>query len=112
MRFGSFDWRWIGLIAVVVVLASSRQLPWPIVALALAASGAYVLFYGWRVWGGAGVRRSRVTYWRGQRIEVTEARRGFAIPPLRAIVPALLYLVVGAVLFLAGISIVVEQLRQ
>ncbi len=110
MRALSFDWRMFGLIAVVVVLAMSRQLPWPVVALALSASGAYVLYSGWRVWSGAGIRRTRVSYWRGQRIEVNEASRGFSLPPLRAITPALLYLLLGALLFLAGMSIVFDQL--
>lgn len=111
MNLKSFDWRWIGIVAVIAVLATSRQLPWPIVALTLAASGAYVLYYGWQLWAGAGMRRSRVTYWRGQRIELSEARRGLALPPLRAIVPALLYLILGLVLFLAGVSMLIDNLR-
>jgi hypothetical protein len=107
-----FDWRLVGVIAIIVVLASSGRLPWPIVTLALALAGGYMLRYGWRVWGGgasfSGGRR--VTYWRGQRIEIDQARRGSSLPSLRSAGPAAVYLVLGAVFVMAAASIMLDRL--
>ncbi len=101
-----FDWRWIGLIVVVAILANANQIPRPVTALILAASGAYVLVLGWRVWvrSGGVPTRGRVTYWRGQRYEVPTERRGPAMPRLSDIGPAALYFIIGGVLVLTGIA--------
>ncbi|MFO7171217.1 MAG: hypothetical protein DIU80_024575, partial [Chloroflexota bacterium] len=64
-----FDWRWIAAIALIVIMVNSASIPWPVTALALAASGGYLLYRGWQIGRRAGgpPTRSRVTYWRGQR---------------------------------------------
>lgn len=103
-----FDWRWIGLIVLVAILANASALPWPIVALSMAAGGGYILFLGWRVWNGGTTRGPQVTYWRGQRIE-KQPVRGSGLPPWSAIGPAILYLVIGAALLLAALAILLRQ---
>ena len=121
MRTANFFWRWRGLlrgllmvavallavwalVAVLVVLTNSSRLPWPITALVVGAGGAWLLYMGWRVWvrEGGPPERARVTYWRGQRIEVAPPRRGPALPRMRDIGPAALYFLLGVVLLLAA----------
>lgn len=104
-----FDWRWVALIVIVAVLANSRRLPWPVLAIALGVGGAYLLYYGWQMWGGGSISRTQVKYWRGQRYEVRPQRRTQLLPPLRAIGPAIIPLLLGVVLVLAAISIVLRQ---
>ena len=107
-----FDWRIVGIIAVIAIFAASGRLPWPVVALAFGVAGGYLLRYGWQVWGGGaslGANR-RVTYWRGQRIELQPERRGPALPSLRTIGPAALYLVLGIVFVLAAASMTLDRL--
>jgi hypothetical protein len=111
VRRMSFDWRWAGLIAVIIILAgANRGVPPLFVALALAAGAFFLLRHGWRVWGGRGAGgRARVTYWRGQRIELSEPR-GPALPPLRSIGPAALYLLLGAILALGALTVALRSL--
>ena len=103
-----FDWRWIALIVIIAVLANSRRLPWPVLVLALGIGGGYLLYYGWQVWGGGGISRSQVKYWRGQRYEARPQRRA-QLPSLRTIGPALVPLLLGAVLVLAALAVVLRQ---
>lgn len=103
-------WRWIGLIVIIAILVNSTRLPWPVVALTLAGAGGYLLYLGWNVWsagGGGGGGGKRVTYWRGQRIELPSERHN-RFPPLRSILPALAYLLIGGALMLGAISLVVN----
>ncbi|HWQ11818.1 MAG TPA: hypothetical protein VNL77_03410, partial [Roseiflexaceae bacterium] len=67
-----FDWRWVALIVLVLLLLNARSLRWELTAAALMAAGAYLLYRGWVIWRRAGgpPTRARVTYWRGQRYEV------------------------------------------
>ena len=106
-----FDWRWVALIGFVALLANARHLPWQVVALGLGAGGAYVVAMGWREWtrSGGAPSRSRVTYWRGQRIE-TPARRGAAIPRLSDIASAAIYFLIGGALILAAITVILSNL--
>ncbi len=102
-----FDWRWVIAIVVLVVLASASRIPWPITAAVLGASGAWVLALGWQAWvrAGGAPSRSRVTYWRGQRIEAAPQRRGPALPRWSDIGPAAIYFIIGGVLALSAIAI-------
>ncbi|MFN8501709.1 hypothetical protein [Kouleothrix sp.] len=59
MRNIRFDWRWVGVIAVLVVLTNSGRLPWPVTALAVGAGGAWLLYMGWRVWMREAAARAR-----------------------------------------------------
>lgn len=113
MRKTRFDWRWVVVIVVVIVLANAGNLPWPMLAIVLAGAGGYLLNMGWRIWsrGSATAGPTRVKYWRGQRIELpsTPSGRG-PIPPLRAIGPALVYVLIGAALALAGIAVLLRNI--
>ena len=112
MRSVRFDWRWIVAIVVLVALTNTSRVPWPITVLAVGAGGAWLLAQGWRVWvreGGA-PERGRVTYWRGQRIEVGPRRRGPAMPRWSDIGPAALYLLLGGVLVLVAVAIALRNL--
>ena len=105
-----FDWRWIALIVFVALLVNASRLPWQLIALLLGGAGAYVLSLGWRAWtrSGGPPSRSRVTYWRGQRIEVAPPRRGPALPRWSEIGPALIYFLLGGALLLAAIAMVLD----
>jgi hypothetical protein len=106
-----FDWRWVGLIGFVALLANAGRLPWQLIAVALGGAGAYVLTIGWRAWTRAGdtFGRGRVTYWRGQRIE-TPPRRGATMPRWSDIGPAAIYLLIGGALVLSAVAIILSNL--
>jgi hypothetical protein len=107
-----FDWRWVVAIVVLIALTNIRSLPWPITVLAVGGGGTWLLTLGWRVWvrEGGPPERGRVTYWRGQRIEVEPRRRGPALPRWSDIGPAALYFLLGGVLVLAAITIALRNL--
>jgi hypothetical protein len=108
-----FDWRWIAVILVIALIIAGQSLPWPVLLLVLAAGGGYLLYMGWNTWkdnaaGGAG---SRVTYWRGQRIELEpEKEKHLGLPPFQAIGPALIYLILGTLLVVGALGVLIEQL--
>jgi hypothetical protein len=106
-----FDYRWVLLIVGVLLLANASALPWPLLAAALIGAGGYLLFWGWGIWNRGVTSRSRprVQYWRGERIETPAAPRS-VLPPLREIVPALVPLLLGVALLLAGLSIGAQRL--
>jgi hypothetical protein len=107
-----FDWRWIALIVFVALLANSRRLPTELIMVALLVAGGYLLKIGWDIWSRAGapLSRSRVTYWRGQRIELEPPRRSRSLPSFSNIGPAAIYLLLGGILVLAGISLILRRL--
>jgi len=107
-----FDWRWVVAIGVLVVLANAGRIAWPITVLVIGGSGCWLLALGWKAWvrSGGPPSRGRVTYWRGQRIEVAPARRGPALPRWNDIGPAAPYLIAGGVLLLAAITIALRAL--
>lgn len=108
-----FDWRWIGAIGLIVLLTQVRWLPWYALAGLLAAGGGYFLMVGWNTWrrrGGASVSGKKVTYWRGQRIEVAPTRRSAAAPQLKDIGPALIFLLIGGAMVLAAANMIFRNL--
>jgi hypothetical protein len=109
-----FDWRWLALIAVVAILANGRNLPWPITALTMAASGGYLLFIAWRSYSGGRPRQrrdtTRVTYWRGQRIETAGPVRRAPVTDLSSVGPLLVYGLVGLALALAALAVTMRGL--
>jgi hypothetical protein len=108
----NFDWRWVGLIAILIVVTAGNRIPAPLVALALGGAGGYLLWEGWKIWSRSGGRGSgrRVVYWRGQRVEMGGQSRRPALPSFRGIGPAAIYLLLGGVLSLAALSLVFRQL--
>lgn len=107
-------WHWLALVGVILVLANSQNLPWPLVVALLGAAAAYLLRHGWLVWVRAGgpPSRAKVTYWRGQRIETGPQRGGPALPDVRHIGPALIYLFFGGVLALVAGAIALQNLGR
>ena len=106
----NFDWRWIGAIAVIVLLTQIRFMPWYVMAGVLAAGGGYFVSIGWKAWTrGGGGGGKRVTYWRGQRIEVAPQKRGFTTPRGRDLGQSLIFLVIGGVMVLAALSMLAER---
>lgn len=109
-------WRWIGLIVIVAMLANIQVIPWPLLAMLLVGGGGYLLFVGWRVWsrGPGPAPPPTVKYWRGQRVELPreQGRQRGMIPPLRAIAPALVYLLIGGALVVAGAALVLRHLEM
>lgn len=114
MQSRRFDWRWVGVIIVVALIANARFLPWPIIMLALMGSGGYLVFVGWQVWNGQVGRGGdvRVAYWRGQRIELGKPENSRRLPPWRSITPALIYFLLGGVMLLGGIALLIRQFTE
>lgn len=114
MRNFRFDWRWGALIIFIAVLANARSLPWPVTALTLALGAAFFFHMAWSAWGGIGGRRpgstTRVTYWRGQRIETRNAAPRLQPGDFSSMVPVLLYGGVGLALALAALALIVRGL--
>ncbi len=75
----NFDWRWVALILGIIVLMNARALPWWIPPLLLGGAGSALLYQGVRILLGGGRAGAKVTYWRGQRIELAPQRRGLAL---------------------------------
>jgi hypothetical protein len=118
MQGKRFDWRWIGLIVIVAILANSSILPWPLIVLTMVGGGGYLIYIGWQVWNRSNTGtpltgKKKVVYWRGQRIEMDKPPSGpgdkVNIPPWRAIVPALVYLMIGGALVMAGVALVLRH---
>ncbi|MGB9737847.1 MAG: hypothetical protein C0184_08395 [Chloroflexus aggregans] len=107
-----FDRRWIALLIIIVVLANTRSLPWPLTALALAIPAGWLLYQAAQTLGIdlPGTRSStRVTYWRGRRIETSGPPRRFIVNRAN-LVPGLLYGVFGLALALAALAVVTRNL--
>ncbi|MFV9507816.1 MAG: hypothetical protein AB4911_24980 [Oscillochloridaceae bacterium umkhey_bin13] len=111
-----FDWRWAAVIVVIALLANARSLPWPVTALTLGVPGGYLLSLAWTAWrrsGGwaDGNSTTRVTYWRGQRIETPASPRRYR--PARHwddLAPVVVYGLFGVALLLAALTIVLRGL--
>ena len=103
-----FDWRWLGLIGFVALLANAAALPWPVTALTLSAAGGMLLWMAWQAWRNGSSRRAptttNVTYWRGARIETPTAPRRFRA----ATAPVMVYALLGAALLLAALALLLR----
>ncbi len=100
---------WIIIIGFLVVLANGRSLPWPIITLTLGGSGIALLVLAWRAagWSRIGAGGGRVTYWRGQRIEMP----GRPLPRRIGadIWAAITYALIGLALVAAALVVVLER---
>lgn len=113
MRAPRFDWRWVAVIAFVAILANNRALPWFITAATLSAAGGYLLYLAWEAWGRTGLRgrgTTRVTYWRGERVEMQRPAPRVRPGDFTAMVPTLVYALIGSALLLAGVARMLRQL--
>ncbi|NTW97813.1 MAG: hypothetical protein HGB28_04605 [Oscillochloris sp.] len=111
MRGLQFNWRWAALIIFIALLASARSLPWPVTALTLGAGGIYLIVMAWRALGvgGRGGRGGRVTYWRGQRIEMPGPDRRPRSATWAGLAPAVIYALLGVALILGAVVVVLGQ---
>ncbi len=112
MQSSRFDWRWVAAIVFIAILVGAQRLPWWIVMLTLGIGGGYLLYLGWQVWGqesGTSGRGKRVTYWRGQRIELEPERGSNSLPSLRSMGPALLYLISGGLLVISALVMLFQR---
>jgi hypothetical protein len=70
----NFDWRWIGIILILLYVV----FPDPRTAIVVAAIGAgWMIQAGLQPWraGRSSFSSTKVTYWRGQRIETRQSTR-------------------------------------
>lgn len=115
----TFDWRWIVLIFVALIFLGQVNLRFsPIVGVVLLAVGAYWAIQAglgsWRSGGGGSVLgSSKVTYWRGQRIELPS--RGSPVRRLRTpagttLLVSIFYLVLGAGFVFAAVRSLLQLL--
>ncbi|WP_129633593.1 hypothetical protein [Candidatus Oscillochloris fontis] len=107
MRGFSFN-QWIIVIVFLVILANGRTLPWPIITLTLGVSGGGLLALAWRAagLGRIGAGGGRVTYWRGQRIEMPGRPRRMVGGDLWA---AIIYVLIGLALIAAAVVVVLTR---
>lgn len=104
----SFDWRWVVIIFIALMFLGVVRLSIPPVVgvLLLALGGYWAIQAGlssWRERGGGGplLGNTKVTYWRGQRIELprnqSPARRlRLRTPAGTGLLVSVFYLVLGA----------------
>ena len=112
----TFDWRWIIVIVIALIFFGQiRVAPSVELGIVLLALGGY-----WAVQAGLGPWRERgpllsstkVTYWRGQRIELpaggARARRPrFRTPAATSLAVSLLYFTLGAGCWFAALRLLV-----
>ncbi len=113
MGGSNFDWRWIVLILIALVFFGQVSLvPSPYVGVILLALGGY-----WAVQAGLGPWRGRnailgskrVTYWRGQRIELgPPSRSRVRLPATTPLLVSVIYLALGAGLIFAALSLLLR----
>ena len=115
MGRGSFDWRWVVVIFIALVLFGQLSLrPSPSLGVLLLALGGYwAISAGLEPWRGRGslMGSRRVTYWRGQRIELGPARRARTrvnLPPTTGLIVSILYLTMGVGLIFAALRLLLR----
>ncbi|HEY0734352.1 MAG TPA: hypothetical protein VGD69_05560 [Herpetosiphonaceae bacterium] len=99
----NFDWRWVGVI-LILLLVLTRDIRTGIVVAAIGA--AWLIQAGLEPWRGgrsSPLGSTKVTYWRGQRIEtkVPARARLRSVSTIQMIVSALYLLLGGASAFAA-----------
>ncbi|NTV62434.1 MAG: hypothetical protein HGA65_02710 [Oscillochloris sp.] len=111
MRGWQVNWRWVALIGFIALLASGPSLPWPMTVLVLVAGGSYLIGMAWRISGGVRHRRQtpRVTYWRGQRIDMPGPDRRPPSLSVGAMIPSIVYALIGLALLIGAILVVLNR---
>jgi hypothetical protein len=105
-----FDWRWIVVIVVALMFFGQLSLsPSPILGVVLLGLGGYwALQAGLAPWRNRGslLGNTKVTYWRGQRIEMKQPRRSrWTAPATTPLLVSLVYLVLGIGFWLGAIML-------
>ena len=111
------DWRWIVVIVVALFffgqlrLGSSSELGMVLLAL----GGYWAVLAGLRPWREQGsiLGNRKVTYWRGQRIELERPRRSrFRTPVTTSLLVSFVYLAMGAGLWLGALRILLRLITS
>lgn len=104
----SFDWRWVVIIFIALIFLGVVRLSFPpaVGVVLLALGGYWAIQAGLNLWrdragGGPLLGNTKVTYWRGQRIELprnqSPARRvRLRAPAGTGLLISIFYLVLGA----------------
>ncbi len=109
----TFDWRWIILLVIALMFFGQLRLaPSSGLGIVLLAAGGYwAIQAGLDAWrsGGATLGSTKVTYWRGQRLEIPQ-RRGprFRTPAATPMIVSAVYLTMGAGLLLGAIRLLLR----
>ncbi len=109
----TFDWRWIVVILVVLVLLGQlRFAASPALGVIVLAIGGYwAVQAGLEPWRGRGpvLGSAKVTYWRGQRIEMKQpARARFRTPATTPLIVSIVYLTMGLGLWFAALRLLLR----
>ncbi len=109
----TFDWRWIVVIVVVLVLLGQLRIaPSPALGvIVLAIGGFWVVQAGLEPWRGRRpvLGSAKVTYWRGQRIEMKQpARARFRTPATTPLIVSIVYLIMGVGLWFAALRLLLR----
>jgi hypothetical protein len=109
----NFDWRWIVVIILALVFFGQISFaPSAGVSIVLLALGGYwALQAGLAPWRGRDALLGggpKVTYWRGQRIELPRAQRSrFRAPAMTSLLVSIVYLVMSIGCWLGVVRLVV-----
>ncbi len=111
------DWRWVVVLIIALIffgqlrLAPSSELG----VILLGLGGYWAIQAGlvpWREQGSI-LSRRKVTYWRGQRIELEQPRRArFRTPAATPLLVSLLYFVMGAGLWLGALRLLLRLITS
>ena len=114
----TIDWRWI--VAIIIVLIFFGQLNLgasPALSIIILALGGYwAVQAGLTPWRGRGSlfgSSTKVTYWRCQRIELPQSRRPrFRTPAGLPLLASLIYLLMGAGLWLGAVRLLLRLVAR
>ncbi len=109
----TFDWRWIVVIFIALLFFGQiRIAPSPLLSMVLLALGGYwAVQAGIEPWRGRRslLGSSKVTYWRGQRIETrTPVRARFRTPPTTPLIVSIIYLLMGLGLWFSALLVLLR----
>lgn len=106
----NFDWRWIVVLFIALVFFGQLRLaPSTGLGVVLLALGGYWAVQAglepWRGGRGSLLGSKKVTYWRGQRIELGPTRRSSRVrlPATTSLLVSILYIGMGAGLWFAAL---------
>ena len=109
----TFDWRWIVVIVIALVFFGQLRIaPSPVLGVVILALGGYwAIQAGLEPWRGRApiLGSSKVTYWRGQRIEMKQPTRArFRTPATTPLIVSIVYLSMGVGLWFATLSLLLR----
>ncbi len=105
-----FDWRWIVVIVIALIFFGQINLSLsPILGVILLGLGGYWgIQAGLSPWRGRGsmLGSTKVTYWRGQRIEMKQPRRSrLSVPASTPLAVSIFYLAIGVMCVIGALML-------